>query len=256
MRVRGKPPAAGPRAGSARGGMPPAVPRVGARIDARRRVRLEIHASPSARRGRSVETDLEEIGGRGVARDVAAQLARAAVGAHHHGERVPAHQRRQPRLDLEVALVRGLLVQADRVHVGRRENLRQRHAAHSRVLQQPPQQEGRAVLALGGDERVQRLDPLPGLEGIGVPLLGRRRGVRAHFLPEAAARIASRVVLGVIACGSIAHLDHRRLAGSHAPLEGRAELRRLLQDLPGRAEGAREAAKCGFTRSVPHTRPG
>ena len=56
-----------------------------------------------------VEADLEEVRGRGVARDVAAQLAARAIGAHHHRERVPAHQRREARLDLEVALVGRLL---------------------------------------------------------------------------------------------------------------------------------------------------
>jgi hypothetical protein len=71
-------------------------------VDAGRRVRLEedqvselpaVVASPEE----VVEADLEQVGRRRVARDVAAELGRAAaldaVGAHHHRQRVPAHQR-------------------------------------------------------------------------------------------------------------------------------------------------------------------
>ncbi len=145
----------------------------GARVDARRRVRLEVHeVAALAAAEEVVEADLEEVRRRRIARDVAAQLAARAVGAHHHRERVPAHQRREARLDVEVALVGRLLVEPDGVHVGRREHLGQRHAAGARMLQQAAQQEGGALGALGLDQRVQGLDPLPRLERVGIGVVG------------------------------------------------------------------------------------
>ena len=101
----------------------------GARIDARRRVRLEEDqvAELLAGSGRPsltrvaeemVEADLEEIGRRGIARDVAAELGRAAaldaVRAHHHRQRVPAHQRREALLHRQVAGKRRLRFERDR----------------------------------------------------------------------------------------------------------------------------------------------
>jgi hypothetical protein len=119
-----------------------------------------------------VEAHLEEVRRRGVARDVPAQFRRLAVGAHHHRERVPAHQRGDARLDLEVALVGRLLVQPDGVHVGRGEHLGQRHAFRARMLQQAAQQVGRALGPLGGDQCLQRLDPLGSLERVAVRIVG------------------------------------------------------------------------------------
>jgi hypothetical protein len=82
----------------------------GARVDARRRMRLEVDdVAALAAAEEMVEADLEEIRRRGVARDMPAQLRAHAVRAHHHREGVPAHQRRDARLDLEVALVGRLL---------------------------------------------------------------------------------------------------------------------------------------------------
>ena len=65
---------------------------------------------------------------------------------------------------------------------GRREHARQRHAAHAGVLQQAAQQEGGAAAALGGDDRVERVDPLAGLERVGVGEVGRPGDVRFHGL--------------------------------------------------------------------------
>ncbi len=145
----------------------------GARIDARRRMRLEVdEVAVLAAAEEVVEAHLEEVRGRRVARDVAAQLAARAIGAHHHRERVPAHQGRDARLDVQVALVRRLLGEPDGVHVRRGEHLRQRHAARARVLQQAAQQEGGALGALGLDQRIERLDPLAGLERVGVGIVG------------------------------------------------------------------------------------
>ena len=159
-----------------------------ARVDAGRGMGLEIdEVALRAGAEEMVEADFEEIRGRGVARDVPAELAARAVGAHHHRERVPAHQRREPRLDVEVALVGRLLRQRDRVDVRSGKHLGQWYSTSARVLQEPAQQEGRALGAVGRDESIQRLDPLARLERIDVGILGiadfpgNRRVHGGHF---------------------------------------------------------------------------
>ena len=70
-----------------------------------------------------VEPGLKQIGRTGVTGDMPAQLAGAArlglVGPHHHGQRVPAHERCQPLLHGQVAGEHGLLVHCNGVEVGR-----------------------------------------------------------------------------------------------------------------------------------------
>ena len=109
-----------------------------ARVHAGRRVRLEIDEIAALTRAEEmVEADFEEIGDRRVGRDVAAELRIVAVRAHHHRERVPAHDRGEALLDLEVARILRLLRERDRVAVRRIEHRRQRHArarARSRSL--------------------------------------------------------------------------------------------------------------------------
>ena len=39
-----------------------------------------------------VEADFEQIGNRGIGRDMAAEFGVAAVGAYHHRQRIPAYQ--------------------------------------------------------------------------------------------------------------------------------------------------------------------
>jgi hypothetical protein len=75
-----------------------------------------------------VEADLEDLGRRRVAGDVAAELAMGLVGARHHRQRVPAHDGRQPFLDAQVAGVGALALQRNAVAVGR-ERLHVRHDA-------------------------------------------------------------------------------------------------------------------------------
>ena len=66
---------------------------IGARIHARRRMRLEVHqvaTLPGAEE--VVEAHLEQVGRRCVARDVSAEIGVGLVGAHDHRQRVPPHQ--------------------------------------------------------------------------------------------------------------------------------------------------------------------
>ena len=136
------------------------------RIHAGRRMRLEIHQVIGAEE--MVEADFEQIRGRGIAGDVAAELRVRAVGAHHHGERVPAHDRREAALHFEIARELRLLRERDRILVRRVQHRRQRHAARAGVVEQLAQQEGGALAAFGFHQNVEGLEPLPGLHRVGV----------------------------------------------------------------------------------------
>ena len=70
------------------------------------RLRAEISELRVAGVEKMVVADLEQIGGTGITGDVAAELAVGAVGFGHHGQRVPAHQRREPLLDGQVEIGR------------------------------------------------------------------------------------------------------------------------------------------------------
>ncbi|MNG29217.1 hypothetical protein D3C84_1146070 [compost metagenome] len=66
-----------------------------------------------------VEPHFEQIGRTGVTGDVATQFAISLVGPHHHGQRVPAHQRRQAPFNGQVTGERRLLFQRDAIDVRR-----------------------------------------------------------------------------------------------------------------------------------------
>ncbi len=135
-------------------------------IHAGRGMRLEIHQVIGAEE--MVEADFEQIRGRGIAGDVAAELRVRAVGAHHHGERVPAHDRREAALHFEVARELRLLGERHRILVRRVEHRRQRHAPRAGVVEKLAQQEGGALAAFGFHQDVEGLEPLPGLHRVGV----------------------------------------------------------------------------------------
>ena len=66
-----------------------------------------------------VEAHFKQIGRAGIAGDVTAQIAISLIGPHHHGQRIPAHQRGQPLLDGQIAGKHRLLIDRDGVEVGR-----------------------------------------------------------------------------------------------------------------------------------------
>ena len=156
----------------------------GAGVDPRCAVRLEKHQvapvlarrQPFARAEEVVEADLEQIGRAGIAGDVAAQLAIGLVGAHHHGQGVPADQRTQPLLDRQITrkhrlILRGNGVERRRVQLGLPAQL-----PRARQPRQLIQHEAGALGALAGDQRLERLAPLLGFPRIGVHRQGRARG--------------------------------------------------------------------------------
>jgi hypothetical protein len=110
---------------------------------------------------------------------VTAELGVRAVRAHHHRERVPANDRGEPVLGLQVAGKRRLVGEPDRVAVRRVENRRHAHALRARPVEQPAQQERRALGAFVLDERVERVEPLARLGRVDVrrghaPVAGER----------------------------------------------------------------------------------
>ncbi len=172
MRVRGQPLAAGLAAIAVelRVGEPPLEE--GARVHTRRRVRLEIHQVGTALRRVAaeevVEAHLEQVGGGSEARDVTAELGVRAVGAHHHGERVPADDRGEPLLDGEVAREWRLLMRRDGVAVRRVEPRARLHIERAGEFRQPRHHVAGALLARARDQGVERVEPLPRLGRIGV----------------------------------------------------------------------------------------
>ena len=155
----------------------------GPRIDAGGRVRLEEHqiaavpGMPGAKE--VVEAHLEQVGRRGIAGDVAAQLTLPRIGAHHHRQRVPAHHGSQALLDLEVAREGRLFVQRDGVQVRRLPlRLPGQGVAAGLVLQRGEDESG-ALGAAFAHQRGQRIQPFAGLGRVGVA--GEADGVEQRF---------------------------------------------------------------------------
>ena len=158
----------------------------GSGVDTRRGVRLEEDEIAeravivAARTKEMVEADLEQVGGRCVARDVAAELGGAAaldtVGAHHHRQRVPAHQRGEPLLHREVAREGRLRFECDRVDVRRDQRRLPVQAAPARVREQGVEQEAGTFGTVRPGQRVERLAPLGGLGRIDVGAASAEEG--------------------------------------------------------------------------------
>ena len=145
---------------------------IGACVDARRRMAL--HEDQIASMGlvrrvpEVVEADVVERCGRREARDVAAELAREAVRLHHHRQRIPSDQRADTPFDGGVAGGMFGTRFRDGVDVGGVDRKRQAGAALARVLHQRGEDEVGALDAVAIDDGPERLDPVPGLDGVDV----------------------------------------------------------------------------------------
>jgi hypothetical protein len=149
------------------------------RVVARRGVALEVHeitAVVLARRvPEVVEADLHERGQGLVGGDVTAELRGDLVGAQHHADGVPAHDRAQAALDLErlVAAREGRLERArDRVDVRGVEAGDRAGPGVLGALDDPREQVPRSLRSIMGDDRVEGLEPLGRLYRVGVDVLG------------------------------------------------------------------------------------
>ena len=141
----------------------------GSRIDPGGRVRLEVDKVTGLPGTEEVvEPDLEEVRGRRIACDMAAQFGVGPVGAHHHGKRVPAHDRAQALLDVEIPRELRLVRELHAVAVGRVHHRRHGHAARTRVLEQLPEEEGCALAPFGRNKRIEGVEPFAGFGGVDV----------------------------------------------------------------------------------------
>ncbi len=140
---------------------------VRAGIDAGRGVRLEINSvAILAGAEEMVVADFEQIRGRSVGRDVAAEFGIRAIGAYHHRQCIPAYQRGNARLDFRIAGKLRLVSERHRICIGRVQHRRHRHAHHARVVQQLSQHEGRPLRAFVLDDGIEGIQPFLGLDRV------------------------------------------------------------------------------------------
>ena len=155
----------------------------GTRIHPGRAVRLEedeVAAMVSVTGTKEmVEARLEEVGGAGVAGNVAAQFAVGHVGPRHHRQSIPAHQRRQLLLDGQVAGKRRLLVDGDRVDVRRDQFRRPAHVRAARDHGELVEDEPGPGRAMRGHQRKKGVAPFRRFDGIDVA------GIRGEETGEA-----------------------------------------------------------------------
>ncbi|MDT4834330.1 hypothetical protein FQZ97_679650 [compost metagenome] len=173
---------------------------VGPGVHARRRMRLHVDQVAGAFGGTGpeemVETHFEQVRGRGIAGDVAAQLAVRLIGAHHHGQRVPAVDAGDAFLDRQVAGKGRFLVGGDGIQIGSAGLAPGAQAHRCRVAQEIVQHIARPSGAFYLDQRLQGVAPfggfggvevvfrvLPGTEGAGVAHSGVVSWFNAHARP-------------------------------------------------------------------------
>ena len=146
-----------------------------ARIETGRRVALQVEEIAAVllagRMPEMIEADVIERRAGRVARHVPAELGRFLVRDDYQRHRVPPRDRREARLDLEVGRPLRLRADRNRVHVRRRRAEWKIGARLPHAPDQPFQQEAGAIDALVGDDRVDRVEPLAGFDGVGVLVL-------------------------------------------------------------------------------------
>ncbi len=147
---------------------------IGAGIDTGGRVRLHVdqvaRAILGARAEEMVEADFEQVGGRRVAGDVAAQFAMRLVGAHHHGQGVPAVDAGDALFHGQIAGEGGLLVGGNGVEVRGAGLAVGAQAQRRGVAEQVVQHIARALGTFRLYQRLQRIAPFGGFGGVGIVL--------------------------------------------------------------------------------------
>src|SRR5258706_7427416 len=94
------------------------------------------------------------------ARDVAAEIEILLSGAQHLHDRVPAHERTDPVLELVIARRRFLGARRNRVEVGGVRAERQVGAVAARLVDQPLEQEVSTLRALAIHHSFERIEPI------------------------------------------------------------------------------------------------
>ena len=119
-----------------------------------------------------VVADLVEARGRGVRRDVAADLEALAVGGRHHHRGVPADQPADPALHLLVAGEPRLTLGRDGVDEVGAPQGGHAHLLLTGALEEPEHDVARSLPTVGVGQVVEGVEPLLGLLGIDVRELG------------------------------------------------------------------------------------
>ncbi len=149
----------------------------GARVHAGRRVRLHVDdvagIAVRPRPEEMVEADLEQVGGRCIAGDVAAQLAMRLVGAYHHRQRVPAVDAGNAFFDGQIAGEGRFLVGGNGVQVCGAGLAVGAQAERGGMTQHAVQHIAGTIGPVRLQQGLQRFAPFGGFCGVGVVLAGR-----------------------------------------------------------------------------------
>jgi hypothetical protein len=141
-------------------------------IEPRRRMPLEIDEVTAVGVGRGVPkvhlADVVERRRRLEAGDVPPELGGFLVGPQHRGQCVPPDQRPDAVLDRPVTGMTVLPLRRDRVQIGRVRRIRHRRPPPAPLAEQLVEQEEGPLSPFELQDGVERLDPLPRLDGIRV----------------------------------------------------------------------------------------
>ena len=152
---------------------------VGSGIDAGRRVALEEHQVPAVLFMRSapevIEADVVQGGHRGECGHVPAEAGMFLVGPHHHRHGVPADQRADPPLQSGIPRAAFFLRRRNGIEIGRGRAVRDGQPGAPRPVQQALDQVMGARRAFLLEDRIQRLQPLLGLQRVDILLFGARQ---------------------------------------------------------------------------------
>jgi hypothetical protein len=215
----------------------------GTRVDAGGGVALEVDLVAAARvvlaAEEVVEAHLVQRGGGGVGGDVPADGDTGPLGAVHHDRGVPADVRPDPPLDVLVAGEPRLPLRRDGVDVVGAAQRRDADLLLTAALQHPQHQVAGPALAAVVDGAVQRLQPLPGLVGVGVDELAGES-------------------VGDDRSGGAALADSgtRLLRCAHAPIVLRRRARRHATSPTAAGPGASRSGLTGPTRTRGRLRNG
>ena len=142
------------------------------------RIAFELFGAPTEE---MVETHFEQRCGGCVSGNVSANAVIDSIGAHHHGQSVPANQALDPALNILIAGEHGLSLHRNRVHIGSIRGKRLCRGA-LRTFAQPVEQQRRGFLAFVANDCVKRLEPFLQFLRVNAPRF-RSKTVIHNFLP-------------------------------------------------------------------------
>ena len=136
-----------------------------------------------------VEADLENLRRRSIAGDMATEIAIGLVGAHHHGQSVPADDGGDPLFQREIAGVAGLVFWRYGIAIGRIGLHARQDIEVLGLMVEALQQETGAGGTAGLDHRMQRVEPFARLHRVRI-CAGNRGGCLAEGFVNAHCRVS------------------------------------------------------------------